>query len=59
MRRAVMAFRRAGMTVTAAPTALEPPFDPIAADFFPHAFAWELSFYALHEWIGCAWYAIH
>jgi uncharacterized SAM-binding protein YcdF (DUF218 family) len=58
MRRAVMAFRRAGMIVTAMPTALEPPFDPIVSDFFPHAFAWELSFYALHEWIGCAWYAI-
>jgi uncharacterized SAM-binding protein YcdF (DUF218 family) len=58
MRRAVMAFRHAGMTVTAMPTALDPPFDPIAADFFPHAFAWEMSFYALHEWVGCAWYAI-
>src|ERR1700677_1079434 len=58
MRRAVMAFRHAGMIVTAAPTALDPPFDPIASDFFPHAFAWELSFYALHEWIGCAWCAI-
>ena len=58
MRRAVMAFRHAGMIVTAVPTALDPPFDPIASDFFPHAFAWELSYYALHEWIGCAWYAI-
>jgi uncharacterized SAM-binding protein YcdF (DUF218 family) len=58
MRRAVMAFRHAGMIVTAVPTSLDPPFDPIASDFFPHAFAWELSFYALHEWVGCAWYAI-
>jgi uncharacterized SAM-binding protein YcdF (DUF218 family) len=58
MRRAVMAFRHAGLTVTAAPTALDPPFDPISLDFLPQASAWERSFWALHEWIGCAWYAI-
>jgi uncharacterized SAM-binding protein YcdF (DUF218 family) len=58
MRRAVMAFRHAGLVVTASPTSLDPPFDPEIWDFFPHAFAWELSYWALHEWIGCAWYAI-
>jgi uncharacterized SAM-binding protein YcdF (DUF218 family) len=58
MRRAVMAFRHAGIIVTASPTALDPPFAPIPSDFLPHAFAWEISFYALHEWIGCVWYAI-
>jgi uncharacterized SAM-binding protein YcdF (DUF218 family) len=58
MRRAILAFRHAGMVVTAVPTSLETPFDPIAGDFLPHAFAWEWSYYALHEWIGCTWYAI-
>ena len=59
MRRAVLAFRQAGLTVTAAPTSLEAPFEPLATDFLPQAQAWEWSYYALHEWIGCAWYALH
>ncbi len=58
MRRAVLAFRHAGLIVTAMPTSFDPPFDPIASDFLPHASAWEWSYYALHEWIGCAWYAM-
>ena len=58
MRRAVLAFRHTGLVVTAVPTSMETPFDPIAADFLPRASAWGWSYYALHEWIGCAWYAI-
>lgn len=58
MRRAVLAFRHAGLVVTAAPTSFDPPFDPLASDFLPHASAWQWSYYALHEWIGCAWYAM-
>jgi uncharacterized SAM-binding protein YcdF (DUF218 family) len=58
MRRAVMAFQRTGLIVTAFPTSLDPPFDPMASDFLPHAFAWQVSYFALHEWIGCAWYAV-
>lgn len=57
-RRAMLAFRHAGLIATAAPTSLETPFDPIFWDFLPHATAWTWSYYALHEWIGCAWYAI-
>jgi uncharacterized SAM-binding protein YcdF (DUF218 family) len=58
LRRAVIAFHHAGLTVTAAPTSLEPPLDPDAFDFMPHALSWESSYYALHEWIGCLWYAM-
>jgi uncharacterized SAM-binding protein YcdF (DUF218 family) len=58
MRRALLAFKHAGLIVTAAPTSVDPPLDPIVSDFVPHALAWEWSYYALHEWIGCAWYAI-
>jgi uncharacterized SAM-binding protein YcdF (DUF218 family) len=58
MRRATLAFQHAGLVVTAAPTSLETPIEPILWDFLPHAVAWEWSYYALHEWIGCAWYAI-
>jgi uncharacterized SAM-binding protein YcdF (DUF218 family) len=59
MRRAVLAFQHAGLTVTAVPTMLEPPLDPTVWDFLPHSLSWELSYYALHEWIGYAWYSIH
>jgi uncharacterized SAM-binding protein YcdF (DUF218 family) len=58
LRRAMLAFRHAGLIVTAVPTSMETPIDPIAWDFLPHASAWRWSYYALHEWIGCAWYAI-
>ena len=58
MRRALLAFQHTGLIVTAAPTSINPPLDLLASDFLPHASAWGLSYYALHEWIGCAWYAI-
>jgi uncharacterized SAM-binding protein YcdF (DUF218 family) len=58
MRRAMLAFRRAGLIATAVPTSMEIPIDPIVWDFLPRASAWGWSYYALHEWIGCAWYAI-
>jgi uncharacterized SAM-binding protein YcdF (DUF218 family) len=58
MRRAMLAFRHAGLIATAVPTSMEIPLDPIVWDFLPRASAWGWSYYALHEWIGCAWYAI-
>jgi uncharacterized SAM-binding protein YcdF (DUF218 family) len=58
MRRAMLAFRHAGLIATAAPTEIETPFHPDVWDFLPHASSWGWSYYALHEWIGCAWYAI-
>lgn len=58
MRRAMLAFHHAGLIATAVPTSIDTPFDPIAWDLPPRASAWQWSYYALHEWIGCAWYAI-
>jgi uncharacterized SAM-binding protein YcdF (DUF218 family) len=58
MRRAMLAFHHAGLIATAVPTSIETPFDPIPWDLPPRASAWQWSYYALHEWIGCAWYAI-
>jgi uncharacterized SAM-binding protein YcdF (DUF218 family) len=58
MRRAILAFRHAGLAVTAVPTSVDTPFDPIPWDLAPRTSAWQWSYYALHEWIGCAWYAI-
>ena len=58
LRRAMLAFRHAGLIATAVPTSMETPLDPIAWDLPPRASAWEWSYFALHEWIGCAWYAL-
>jgi uncharacterized SAM-binding protein YcdF (DUF218 family) len=56
--RALVAFAATGLTVTAAPTPLDRPATPIFWDFVPRAHSWETSYYALHEWIGWAWYAL-
>lgn len=58
MRRAILAFRHAGLIATAVPTSMETPIDPLVWDFLPRASSWGWSYYAFHEWIGCAWYAI-
>ena len=57
MRRALLAFARTGMTVTAAPVWLDPMPTGEWSDFIPRASAWVTSYYALHEWLGCADYA--
>jgi uncharacterized SAM-binding protein YcdF (DUF218 family) len=58
MRRALMAFAATGLVATAAPTPPSGPLSPIPVDFVPRAAAWEQAYYAFHEWIGCAWYAL-
>jgi uncharacterized SAM-binding protein YcdF (DUF218 family) len=58
MRRALLAFQATTLTVTPVPT---PPGDPVQGnlnDFLPHASAWQTAYYALHEWIGYAWYKV-
>jgi uncharacterized SAM-binding protein YcdF (DUF218 family) len=55
LRRALLAFRRAGLEATAAPLPLDaPPRLPRA--LLPEPGAWLRSYWALHEWIGLAWY---
>ena len=58
MRRAIAAFADVGITVTAAPTSIDRPPTPLAADFVPVVSGWLKSWYALHEWIGLAWYSV-
>jgi uncharacterized SAM-binding protein YcdF (DUF218 family) len=55
LRRAVIAFRHFGITVTAAVPHVQ-LFSLTEGGFIPTAHSWERSYYALHEWIGCAWY---
>jgi len=59
MRRALIAFSHFGLVVTPVPVppAEAPGFEFEA--FIPSASTWMTSYYALHEWIGCAWYALH
>lgn len=58
MRRALLAFAQTGLVVTAAPSDLGriPEYD--AGDFIPRVSVWQVSYYALHEWIGLAYYAL-
>lgn len=56
MRRAVLSFQGTGLTVTAAPTSLDDPLGPDLTDFLPRAAGWQTGYFALHEWIGYAWY---
>jgi uncharacterized SAM-binding protein YcdF (DUF218 family) len=58
MRRALLAFSHFGITVTAAPTQLDRAATGDWFDFVPHVGGWAMSYYAMHEWIGCAYYAL-
>lgn len=58
MRRAILAFKGTGLTVTASPTSPDDPIGPDIDDFIPRASGWQTGYFALHEWIGYAWYAI-
>jgi uncharacterized SAM-binding protein YcdF (DUF218 family) len=58
MRRALIAFAHFGVTAWPAPTYL-PVFGKLDMGYFmPSANAWLDSYYAIHEWIGCAFYAL-
>lgn len=56
LRRALLAFRHAGLRATAAPAHFTGPDHLTAASFVPSMQGWSASHFALHEWIGLAWY---
>ena len=58
MRRALIAFRAAGFRVVAAPAMPDVPPRLALASLLPRISAWQESYWALHEWLGCAWYSL-
>jgi uncharacterized SAM-binding protein YcdF (DUF218 family) len=58
MRRAILAFQGTGLTVTAFPTSLDDQVGFEFSDFLPRASDWQAGYFALHEWIGYAWYKL-
>lgn len=58
MRRALIAFRHFGIVATPAPVPFSPVLQIQLGEFIPYAGAWTASYYALHEWVGWAWYAL-
>ena len=58
LRRAIAAFARFGIAATAAPVRMDPWPRGHLDEFIPSLAGWTSSRYALHEWIGCAYYAL-
>lgn len=58
MPRAMLAFEGSGVTVIPAPTRFVSRAEPQWSDFVPSAQAFRTTFYAVHEWLGLAWYRL-
>ncbi len=56
-RRALVAFRAAGITAIAAPVRWDIRPHGGFADLVPTAESWVRCYYAFHEWVGLAWYS--
>jgi len=57
MGRAQRAFERSGLTVRAAPTLFFSHTALRLTSYFPYPEGMRQSYYAMHEWLGLAWYA--
>ncbi len=57
MRRSLLAFRRVGIDAVPAPVRLDPWPRLRPGEFLPRTSAWVNSFYAMHEWVGLAYYS--
>jgi len=58
MRRSLLSFRHFGMEAVAAPVRRDPWPSLRPEEFLPRTSAWVNSFYAMHEWVGLAYYSI-
>ncbi len=59
MRRALIAFGHAGLTVWPAPDSLQNIPGSSLTDYIPSPNAWLDSYYAFHEILGCIYYALY
>jgi uncharacterized SAM-binding protein YcdF (DUF218 family) len=58
MRRALLAFHAAGIAAIPGNVPRDSWPDPASlTSFLPQSGAWVRSYYAIHEWVGCFWYA--
>ena len=58
MRRSLLAFRHFGMEAVPAPVRRDPWPTYKIWEFLPRTSAWVNSFYAMHEWVGLAYYSV-
>ncbi len=58
MRRALVAFRHAGIDAVPSPTYADPRPRLAWTDLLPSAGNWMRSYFAVHEWVGLAYYAL-
>lgn len=58
MRRSLLSFRRFGIEAVAAPVRHDPQPTFRLREFMPRTSAWVDSFYAMHEWVGLAYYSV-
>jgi uncharacterized SAM-binding protein YcdF (DUF218 family) len=58
MKRSLMAFARTGIAATPAPTRFDRLPVLEMSEFVPHIWPLQASYYAMHEWIGCLYYAL-
>jgi uncharacterized SAM-binding protein YcdF (DUF218 family) len=58
MRRALLAFHRFGINVIPAPVQLDRYPGLSLFDLLPQVYGWQITYYAVHEWLGFADYAL-
>lgn len=58
MRRALLAFHHFGISVIPAPVQLDRYPGLSLFDLLPQVYGWQITYYALHEWLGYADYAL-
>ena len=58
MRRSLLAFQRVGIDAVPAPVRPDPWPKLRGSEFLPRPSAWIGSFFAVHEWVGLAYYAV-
>jgi uncharacterized SAM-binding protein YcdF (DUF218 family) len=58
MRRAMLAFHHFGIHVIPAPVQIDRYPDLFLVDLLPRASGWLVTYYAIHEWLGYAAYAL-